>query len=343
MTRLLGILGDNVRRVLVIGIGGGGDIVGSIPTYLAVNRSSTARAYLAGIPWERFTVDPEPGPLSLNSFHGLLEKRGDYGVVYGPSYAVHGGNTLLPQVSRVANVLGDKILVFDVTGGFNQLYDGIVNAIYDYSIDAVIGIDVGGDVLATGFEEELWSPLLDHLALSVLYEVGRRLGVEVYIGVYGLGCDGELPLDKLEEYVSLLSVSGFFKGGIALTIEDVKIVEKVLEHTITEASRCPIKVFWGSRGYQQIRGGTRSVKLTTASLMTLIFDVEGVYRHSSIARYLIGTRSILEAKEVLNSLGIYTELDLEYDLSELSRRGKTTILDVISTRSLRRMRLKCQA
>lgn len=54
MTRLLGILGDSVRRVLVIGIGGGGDIVGSIPTYLAVNRSN-ARAYLAGIPWERFT------------------------------------------------------------------------------------------------------------------------------------------------------------------------------------------------------------------------------------------------------------------------------------------------
>lgn len=288
-------------------------------------------------------LDPEPGPPNLDSFYGSFEKIGNYGVIYGPSYAIHGRNVLLPQASRVSSVLNDRILVFDATGGFNKLYDGIVNAVYDYSIDAIIGVDVGGDVLAIGFEEELWSPLLDHLALSVLYEIRRRLGIEVYVGVYGLGCDGELPLDKLEEYVSQLSVGGFFKGGTALTIEDVEVLERVLEHAITEASKCPVKAFWGSRGHQQIRGGARSIRLTTANLTTLVFDVEGVYRHSAIARYLVGTRSILEAKEVLNNLGIYTELDLEYNLLELHRKGKITILDILSTRSLRREMLRCQA
>ena len=44
-------------------------------------------------------VDPEPGSLNLDSFYGSLEKTGNYGVIYGPSYAIHGRNVLLPQAS----------------------------------------------------------------------------------------------------------------------------------------------------------------------------------------------------------------------------------------------------
>lgn len=76
--------------------------------------------------------------------------------------------------------------------------------------------------------------------------------------------------------------------------------------------------------------------------MTLVFDVEGVYRHPAIARYLIGTRSILEAKETLDNLGIYTGLDLEYNLLELRKKGKTTVLEVLNACPLGE-KLRCQA
>lgn len=339
--RILGIFEPGTKRALVIGVGGGGDIVGSIPVYLALHRVNV-RAYLASIPWERYTIDSEPGPLSLESFHGAVEIRDNYGVIYGLSYARHGKNFIIPQASRVAITLNEKVIILDATNGFNGLYRGLRNVVEDYDIDVIIGIDVGGDILATGFEEELWSPLLDHLALSALYHVSINLGIDTYIGVFGLGCDGELPLSKLEEYVSRLAISGYFKGAIALTMEDVTVLEEVFKNTITEASRCPIEVFKGLIGIRSIRGGTRKVTLTLASLMTLIFDVKGVYKHSAIASHLVNTKSIVEAKERLNSLGIYTELDLEYDIKDLQDKGDFSVLDILRLHCLRKRELKFQ-
>lgn len=340
--RVLGIFKPSTRRVLVIGIGGGGDVIGSIPLYLTLHRVGV-RAYLASIPWERYIVDPEPGPLSLELFHGAVEVRDNYGVIYGLSYARHGKNLVIPQASRVATTLNEKVIVLDATKGFNGLYEGLKNVIEDYSIDVVVGVDVGGDVLAIGFEEELWSPLLDHLALSALYHVSINLGIDTYIGVFGLGCDGEIPLSKLEEYFSCLAISGYFKGAVALTIEDVMVLKEVFRNAITEASKCPIDVFKGFIGTHSIRGGTRKITLSLASLMTLIFDVEGVYKHSAIASHLVNTRSIDEAKERLNDLGVYTELDLEYDVKELQGRNSSSILDVLRLRSLRKQELKYRA
>ena len=340
--RILGIFKPSTRRVLIIGIGGGGDIIGSIPLYLALHRIGV-RAYLASIPWERYIVDPEPGPLSLESFYGAVEIRDNYGVIYGLSYAHHGKNLIIPQASRVATTLNEKVIILDATKGFNGLYKGLKNVIEDYNVDVIVGVDVGGDVLAIGFEEELWSPLLDHLALSALYHVSINLGVDTYIGVFGLGCDGEIPLSKLEEYFSRLAISGYFKGAIALTIEDVMVLKKVFKNAITEASKCPIEVFEGFIGIRSIRGGTRKITLSLASLMTLIFDVEGVYKHSAIASHLVNTRSIIEAKERLNDLGVYTELDLEYDIKELQCKGSSSILDILRLRSLRKQELKCRA
>ena len=56
-------------RALVLGIGGGGDAVGS----LSVARHLEARGLewvLGGVAWERFVVDPYPGPRSLAEIHG---------------------------------------------------------------------------------------------------------------------------------------------------------------------------------------------------------------------------------------------------------------------------------
>lgn len=48
---------------------------------------------------EALAVGPEPGSLNLDSFYRSFEKIGNYGVIYGPSYAIHGRNVLFPQVS----------------------------------------------------------------------------------------------------------------------------------------------------------------------------------------------------------------------------------------------------
>ena len=46
---------------MIIGIGGGADIVGTIPmkSYL---EEHGIECYLGGLPWERYSIDPYPGP-----------------------------------------------------------------------------------------------------------------------------------------------------------------------------------------------------------------------------------------------------------------------------------------
>jgi hypothetical protein len=49
------------RRPLVVGIGGGGDVVGALATAEAC-RLAGAEPVVGGVSWERRPIDPEPGP-----------------------------------------------------------------------------------------------------------------------------------------------------------------------------------------------------------------------------------------------------------------------------------------
>ncbi len=322
MTFLSGLFGD-IKRAIVLAIGGGGDIVGASSIYNALKRDGI-RAYLASIPWERYVIDPVPGPLSLADFNGNILFGEDYGIVLGETYAIHKGVIVVPQVSRVWRILKTPIIVYDASGGYEGLVRGLVNSIKYLSVDTIIGIDVGGDVLAKGFEEELWSPLLDHLALAAIHDAAKETGIRGYIGVFGLGGDGEINKDTLEEYVAELMRAKGFIGALALTLEDYRLLKDIVRQAYTEASLMPLLVFNGQRGYHNIRGGTRKVKLGLEMMMTLFFTVESVYNHSKIAKALKGSQGIYEARERLRNLGIPTELDLEYKVNML-RLKKNTI------------------
>ena len=52
---------SNYKKALLIGIGGGADIIGTIPTKLFLE-SYGIKCILGGLPWERYSIDPFPGP-----------------------------------------------------------------------------------------------------------------------------------------------------------------------------------------------------------------------------------------------------------------------------------------
>lgn len=65
------VVGFDVRSVLVIGIGGGGDVVGSTITYsLAVNEGK--EAVLGAVLWERYVNDVVPGPIRFRNLGMLM-------------------------------------------------------------------------------------------------------------------------------------------------------------------------------------------------------------------------------------------------------------------------------
>jgi hypothetical protein len=50
------------RRPLVIGMGGGGDVVGALATAEHARIYDGAQPILGGVTWERRPIDPVPGP-----------------------------------------------------------------------------------------------------------------------------------------------------------------------------------------------------------------------------------------------------------------------------------------
>ncbi len=165
------VIGFNVRSILVIGIGGGGDVVGSTITYsLAINEGK--EAILGAVLWERYVNDIVPGPIRIQELKNA-NALGDYlAIVNGDTYAVREGRHVIPpQIANVLSVIKDDGLGISIAGSVSSVAKELSDYVSKYGIDAVIGIDVGGDVLALGNEDGLYSPLADSYSAAILSRV----------------------------------------------------------------------------------------------------------------------------------------------------------------------------
>ena len=136
------------ERALVIGMGGGGDVVGA----LAVARLCEAwgtPCVLGGVAWERIVVDPRPGPRPPAEIVGGRE-LGPHARLADPDTATVDGVRF--SEALMAEHIGEEILLLDVAGGPAGVRDGIAAAVAELDADLVVLADVGGDVLAVGSE-----------------------------------------------------------------------------------------------------------------------------------------------------------------------------------------------
>src|ERR1044071_9415361 len=170
----------SASRALVIGVGGGGDVVGA----LAVARFLQfcgLEFLLGGLSWERSVYDPIPGPRKLcetRNVRALHEfawmANADTQTVTGVHYAE----------SRMAAALAQEVLLLDINGGVTGVINGIETAMHQLQTDLLVGVDVGGDSLAEGHETGLRSPLADSIMLAAFAELERR-GRPTMWGVFG--------------------------------------------------------------------------------------------------------------------------------------------------------------
>ena len=303
MAKSLEELADEANYALVLGIGGGGDVVGTIPTarYL---RWLGLRMLVGGLTWERYVTDPEPGPRRMDEIVDIKRLSSTVGLANAKTRTTKG---IRFTESAVAEVLNEEVMLVDLNQGVQGVIDGLNEALGQLGVDLFVGIDVGGDVLAEGKEEGLHSMLADSMMLAAM----ANLKVPAVLGVLGCCTDGELSFEQFNQQVAKTASNGGFLGARGLTPGDLAVLDEVIPKTKTESSALAVKAARGLRGEIEIRGGQRKVLLTPMAAMTFYFDPRVVFKVSKVAKELVQTRSLDEAQAVLERLGVPSELTFE--------------------------------
>lgn len=299
----------NSKKAIVLGIGGGGDVVGTLPTANLLETFG-ARCVVGGLSWERFEIDPRPGPRKLGETRGV---RAINEVVWkcGENSATTSGARFAE--AGMARVLGRETLLVDVSYGPERVFEGVADAAEKLGADLVAGIDVGGDVLGFGDEKGLMSPLADAVMTAALYRLS--FWTAAVMGVFGFGSDGELTKEELERSFAAIAREGGLLGSWGISTDTLKLMEKAVAEIPTEASRCPVEYAGGAARRFSIRGGARLVEPDMRSTATFYVDPRVVYEKiSRPARAVSGCRTIEEASRALNAEGIRTELDIDAEL-----------------------------
>jgi hypothetical protein len=293
------------RRILVLGIGGGGDAVGALAV-LRFCESLGAEVFLGGVAWERFAIDPRPGPRPVEEIHG--GERLDGGAVLADAGTTTENGISFAEAG-VAEHLGTTTVLIDVTRGAVGAASGIAAAMERLECDLLLGVDVGGDVLGRGDEEGLASPLCD--AVMVAATLGAARAHAPLLAVIGAGCDGELAMGQVLDRVAALGREGAWLGTWGVTPEVGTELEQAAGRVPTEASLMVARCARGETGAVPIRGGRRTVELGPVGALSFFFDLALSIGELPLAAAVTDSESIDEARDALAALGVRTELDYE--------------------------------
>jgi hypothetical protein len=304
------------RRPLVIGMGGGGDVVGALATAESLRLYDGARPVLGGLAWERRPIDPVPGPRRIEEIEGARQLAPAV-LLAGPGTRVRGRDVFFAE-SRMAGFLSEPTILIDVTAGPAAIAESLTEAASGLGCDATVFIDVGGDVLAHGDEPGLRSPLCDAMMLAAAGRL-ERAGQPVLAGVFGTGCDAELTPAEVLARIALVAAAGGLAGARGLTEPVAARLEQAIAVVPTEASAQAVRAFRGVSGPVPIRGGARTVELSAMAALTFYLEVEATIEAvGRLARAVDGADSLDEANQALNAIGVDTELDLEREASTAS-------------------------
>lgn len=229
------------QRPLVIGTGGGNDIV-SACLVIAELRDRGIKADVAGV--------CSPGATHTYNFS---EEMPINTVTSGTRRYIHAKNVIgisfidgkIPELLEKEGI-SSRVYNLSFRNGTQRLIESLGLLIKERNYDGIIAVDVGGDVLARGKKDPtILSPLMDFSTLYVL----SQLSTPSTLVEFGLQTDGELRPQGCEEILGDLR-----SKGIMLDEQEIKLADK------------HVQVF--KRIYEGVKE-TRSGHTNTMTLKTL--------------------------------------------------------------------------
>jgi hypothetical protein len=297
----------SAERVLAVGIGGGGDVVGALAVAQLAGLLGT-ETVVGGLTWERNPIDPHPGPRGIDELDGAQRLNASVALA-GPRTTGPGGFRFAE--SYMAEFLGEPVLLLDPSGGAATVADDLADAARTLGCDLVVLTDVGGDVLAHGDEAGLASPLADAVLLASSPRV-EAAGIPTLGVVFGAGCDGELTPEEVAQRLD--EVGGV--TDLAIDAEGLDRVAGAAAVVTTEASAMALRCARGETGRVSIRNGRRTVRLTATGGRLACFAPAAALRSAArCAAAVAGAGSLAEADELLTARGVRTELRYETDMA----------------------------
>jgi len=296
------------ERVLAVGIGGGGDVVGALVVAELAGAIGTS-ALVGGLTWERRPIDPLAGPRRIDELSGVVEPLNAHAALAGPDTTGPGGFRFAE--SHMARHLGEPVLLLDISAGAAAVAASLADACERLGCDLVVLVDVGGDVLAHGDEAGLGSPLADAICLAAAPRLIER-GIPVLGAIFGAGCDGELTPDEVTERLAEVAAAGGHLGAWGPGSAELDRLEAAVAEIPTEASTMGLRCARGALGSVPIRNGRRTVQLTASGGLVFFFDPLVALRTAArCARLVAGAGTLDDANAILLDNGIATELDWE--------------------------------
>lgn len=292
-----------VDRALVFGLGGGGDVVSAVPTARLLEGFGTD-VTLGGVSWIPAPRDERRGPRSIAELSRIDRIDDRVAVVSSDAATIDGVS--LPEAG-VDRHVDNRTLVFDMSAGARPVADSVATIVDRWGVEAVIGVDAGGDALAVGGEPGIRSPLTDAVGLTILDAVDVPAGM----GVIGFGSDGELTRNELLEAFSDLADDGAMLGAWGITPRIREELSAILDDVTTEASRLPVDAARGAYGRRRVREGTASVEVGPSTPVTYYFDPNAVIDRSEIVPLVRDAPDLETAASRLRDRGIQTEFDTE--------------------------------
>jgi len=291
-----------------VGIGGGGDVVGTLAA-AGVAAAAGTSSVVGGLTWERRPIDPLPGARRLDEVTGVRVLHPAVALA-GPEAAGPGGFRFAE--GRMAKLLGEPTVLVDPNGGPAPIAAGLARACVELDCDVVVLLDVGGDVLAHGDEAGLASPLADAIVLASAPAL-RAAGVGVLGAVFGSGCDGELTPAEVAARLAEVAAAGGALGDHELDAPTLERLAAAVDAVPTEASAMALRCARGETGRAPIREGRRTVPLTPDGGRIFFYDPEiAMASAARLAQAVRGARDLEHGHEILVGLGVArTELGYE--------------------------------
>jgi hypothetical protein len=301
------------HKALVVGVGGGGDIVGTIPTARFLEQHGIP-CVLGGLSWERLVYDPQPGTRTLAEVQHVQPLAPTVWLANGQTVTTTGVRF---AESGIAALYNTETVLIDLSQGVAGVVHGLRVAMQHLQADLLVGIDVGGDSLGNGSEAGLRSPLADAMMLAALDQLSDEF--PCVWGVFGYGSDAELTPAEIDRALSVVARHGGLLGAWGMTPTVAAELRHVITQVHTEASAIAVECAAGAYGTTTIRNGTRTVPLSPVCTVTFYLSPRVLYEHVATLAQAVRTAPSLEAASaILGDMGIHSEYALE---QEMQRRG----------------------